>query len=336
MEAHRALPPDDEGVSVRHFAVPVARSLVRIGALLTLLVPVGLIAAGVEYLVAGGLVATASAAQFPTVADTSLYTSGLLAGVSFLLLFGVPLLVPVLWRRLRLGPRHFRALALVGVQCYAIGAGLLIGRGGVPGWWITFLLSCVGTLGWFAWQRRWRGDGMAPSILTGVVRPPVAPGQVWYAYVVGNRETKVRPVLVLKDSGGKRWVVVYLTSKEPHANVAHNYLEVAEGNLRGLPRRSWAHLSDTRALAKGRFRTYVGRMPGGLYQQVCESVGVSPREDAQVLREGRAGRVKGPAEVAMRHAFGASPPGLGSGAQAWGTDQTASLFLRELWRSLRT
>ena len=135
------------------------RSFKRIGALLGLVLPIAFAAAGIQYLIHSVAHWASAEQQINDPTSEQALNAGLIVGVSFIFLFLVTMLTPIVWRRVR-KPRYSRLIALLAVQSYAIGVGLLATEQKAS-WFVTFLLSSFGTIGWYAWRRRWRGHGIA-------------------------------------------------------------------------------------------------------------------------------------------------------------------------------
>jgi hypothetical protein len=172
---------------------------------------------------------------------------------------------------------------------------------------VTTAVAGVGNVTLWLWQRRWRGVGIAPTPLAGLLRPALHPGQVWYATVKGAKETKVRPVVVLHESVEfpGRFVVAYCTTQAPRTEWLQNqYVHVDYGVIRGLPKETWISTKDLRELKRPHFRTYLGVAPEQVYATVCSEGGVQPAPDARLIPEQRAGRGHGPVETALRNALG--------------------------------
>ena len=232
-------------------------------------------------------------------------TSGIRVLLAIIILFIVVFAVPAGWRR-NSAPQSLRLITYCGVQGIAVALGLLmLGYG----WWgaiIAWVVGGIGTVGWWAWQQRWKGSGIAPSPLTGVLRPPIVPGQVWYAFVHGHKENKIRPVMVLNwDAERSGWIVVYFTTQPPKSDrIASGYLTANVDQIRGLSQKNWVRVSDVRTLGRRAFRSYTGLAPSWLYEAACQRTGTVPSLDARTLDEEQAGRVLSPFELALLDALG--------------------------------
>ena len=308
--------------------------------LLVFVLPLAFIVAGLEYALRAAANLVSTSVSFLDSTQELIFQSGLLAGFSFFLLFVVTLLLPILWRHASWEQHQYKIAALIAVQCYALGFGLIFPVGSNFGWFIAFLLSLLGSLSWFTWQRRWRGQGPSPSPLSGIIRPQLHPGHIWYAYIPGAKEGKVRPVIVLKQADHKYWLVAYFTTHEPKEFFSEEYVEVPTGTVRGITRQSWIHISDLRVIPRKRFRVYVGPSPTALYARVCSSVRVTPQEEAITINEEKAGEVRGPAEQALRKTLGVPSFRAREGnvpvPKGREIDQAAWLFITELVRSLKS
>lgn len=220
-------------------------------------------------------------------------------GLSVTLALTTMTLTPLLWRVVS-QPLILRALLAATVQLLAVSAALLFPAPGV-GSVVALTLAGTGSIGWILWSKKWRGAGVAPSPLAGVLRPEIRPGQIWFAVVVGTATTKVRPVIVLgRPEGSSRWTVAYLTTQEPRPHLAEHYIEVPPGDLRGLPKGNWVSLRDPRTLPRPKFRSYNGLAPAWLYEAVCSAVGVDASSAALTIPEAHAGEQAGPVERFLR------------------------------------
>lgn len=173
-------------------------------------------------------------------------------------------------------------------------------------WWVAWWLGGLGTTGWWTWEQRWRGSGVAPSPLAGVLRPELHPGQIWFATISGRRQTKVRPIIVL-GSGPRKgtWSAAYFTSQSPrYENLAEFYTHVEAGVIRGIEVDNWVSLNDLRTLTRGDFRTYTGIAPTWLYETVCQAYDIVPDVHAHTVNEEKAGEAPAPTYLAILSALG--------------------------------
>lgn len=242
--------------------------------------------------------------NFSVPSYAEIFNIGLTVGVGFLLLLSTVLVIPVAWRKFS-DPKTLSRLAYVGLGNVAVAVGLLM-PDIFTAWWATWWVGGILTTSWWTWHERWRGSGVAPSPLAGVLRPELSSGQVWFASIHGKRETKVRPVIVL-GSGPRKgtWSVSYFTSQEPKTeHLASLYLHVPNGTLRGVSRDNWASISDLRTLTRGDFRTYTGIAPTALYRQICEGYGLTPDPSAHTVDETKAGTKPAPTHLAVLSALG--------------------------------
>lgn len=278
-----------------------------LGAALALL---GLPAAAVQQSLSMTIGQLSSYQEFAEASSEFAYRTGLRSGLGLVLLFAVTFGTPIAWRSSS-SPRALRSLVYLVAQASALACGLFI-----PFPWygsaLTMVLAGTGTLVWWAWQKRWRGSGVAPSALAGVLRPALRPGQVWYAIVPGNQQTKIRPVMLVKEAGSKRWLVSYFTSQPPKTDaVAASYIALPQGRIRGLTKDNWVNVADLRALAKRQFRSYAGIAPTWLYDSVCAAAQVTPADSAITIDEDSAGGGSGPVEAILRRLLGMSGPDAG-------------------------
>lgn len=250
-------------------------------------------------------------------AARALHAAAVNTAVALTVIVAVAVFVPWLWRH-QSHQGTLRLLALTAVTVTAAGVGVLI-----PGYWpglvAADLLGGLGLVAWWGWQRRWRGAGVAPSPLSGILRPLITPGQVWFAFVPGAHRDKVRPVLVLATPEPGRWLVAYFTTQPPPAHRAHEYLPTSTTGLRGLPDTGWLRLTDTRQVNRKAFRIYVGLAPHALYEAACTANNLTADPAARTLIEERPGRGLGPGEQAVRavllpgsHATPTRSPTLGT------------------------
>lgn len=232
------------------------------------------------------------------------FGTGISVGVGSILIIAAAIGTPILWARIS-NPSTLRLVAYLTIQQVAIGTGMLAPVDW-PGWYITWVLAGFGTAAWWAWQQRWRGTGVAPSPLAGILRPDIHPGQIWFAVIAGRKETKVRPVLVLNPDPNNpaRWLVAYFTTQAPKFDYLDQlYVQVPSGALRGLPKDNWVSMTDTRALNRNQFRVYTGLAPTWLYQAVCEGHKVAPNPLAWTIDETAAGHGESPFQTALLHAL---------------------------------
>lgn len=236
--------------------------------------------------------------------------------------------VPVVWRRSN-NPAVLRLCMYVSLQTVAVALGLLVSLNAGLGQFVSWAFGGAGTVVWWSWQKKWRGAGLAPSPLTGILKPAILPGQIWYAFVQGRQEGKVRPVLVLNWDGTRHgWICAYFTSQPPPSpKIAAGYIAADVGAVRGLDKRNWLRVSETRALGRRAFRSYTGLAPRWLYDAACVRAGCPPHADARTVDERSAGHSKTAFELALLDALGVrqtARQGMGEDAKA------ASSFLRRL------
>lgn len=264
----------------------------------------GIPAASVESFLDAYILWAAFQLNFEVAAYAYTFANAVNAAFGVLFLLGTPLLVPALWRKFS-RPGVLRTVAYLAVQTIAIGVGLVI-PDFANGSLVTLALAGAGTIGWWNWQLRWRGVGVAPSPLAGVLRPHVDPGQIWFGIVPGRQQTKVRPVMVLDvDPDGKHWHVAYFTTQPPkNTQYAKNYISVPAGVLRGFQKDNWVSLGDTRSLSRSQFRTYTGLAPKWLYEQVCAAHGITPSADSWTIDEEVAGQGHSPVYKTIAKALG--------------------------------
>lgn len=233
------------------------------------------------------------------------FAIGFRVGLGMLIAFGTTVGTPWLWRHTE-SPALLRAIASTSIQAYGLAVGLIIPPP-LPGYLITGIISGVGIVTLWLWQRRWRGVGIAPAPLAGILRPAIHPGQIWYATIAGNKETKIRPIIVLGESpdNESRWNIAYCTTQPPRSDWMNaQYVHIPYGVVRGLPKETWVSARDLRDIPRSRFRTYLGLVPDAVYRELCEAANLEPAPDARVISEDRAGRQPGPMEAALRNALG--------------------------------
>lgn len=211
------------------------------------------------------------------------FTIGMRVGFAVILILSTWLLLPFLWR-ITSSPRMLRLIAYVSIQVWALSAGLALPTNDTGGWATWYLAGC-GTVAWWVWQSRWRGAGVAPSPIAGLLRPELHSGQIWYAVVTGARDTKVRPVIILGAAEDNKWMIAYSTSQEPREHLAQHYIAVPHGGLRGLPKENWVSLRDPRPLSRRQFRTYTGLAPEWLYKEICKKVNFTADPHAFTIKE---------------------------------------------------
>lgn len=283
--------------------------------------PIALIVLGLAFVT--DLITFSVGFTVPSYAE--IFNIGLNVGLGFVLLIGTVVLTPLLWRRFS-NPKTLIKLAYLSVVLISISIGMLI-PDIFAGWWIVWWLGGLSTTAWWTWNQRWRGSGVAPSPLAGVLRPELHPGQIWFSSVKGRKETKVRPVIVL--SSGPRagtWYVAYFTSQAPrNEQLEAMYLKVERGTLRGINIDNWISLADIRTLTRGDFRTYTGIAPTWLYAKVCEAYDIQPDGSAHTVDELKAGERPAPTHLAVLSALGLRKPqtdnsqALTEATQSWRT-----------------
>lgn len=273
--------------------------------------------------------------EFLDPVTATVFQTGLQLGMGFVLLFVTLTATPLLWRQTA-SPRLLRLLALIASLNMVVGLFLLFPPP-LPMWPFAGVLAIGVSAMWWRWQSRWRGTGVAPSALSGVLRPRLRAGQIWFAFIKGEQETKVRPVLVMKATGKQRWLVAYFTTQEPPAGVAGEYLSLSARDLRGMDRQQWLRCADLRALQRNQLRTYVGIAPTALYQDACTNAGVSPDPLTRTLDEVTPGGDRGPFERALRQSLGVYR--IGEPRKTKDDDREVSILAAQtvgvLWRRSR-
>jgi hypothetical protein len=264
-------------------------------------VPIATLVVGIKALIAQ--VASISSVQI--LSYQQVYQLGITGGISLLLLIGTLSLTPLAWRKIS-NPATLTRLAYVAIVLIAIALGILISGPTSSVFWISWWIGGVGTAAWWTWRQRWRGDGVAPSPLAGVLRPEIYPGQIWFASVPGKQSTKVRPVIVLnKVPNSTQWLVAYFTSQAPkYDKFKKMYLHVPKGTIRGLSVDNWASLVDAKTLSRTYFRTYTGLAPTWLYESVMNSYGIPINPMARTINEVSAGENTAPTHKAILKLLG--------------------------------
>jgi PemK-like, MazF-like toxin of type II toxin-antitoxin system len=254
---------------------------------------VGLPAGAVEALLGSSVLNLVEYIEGPNSLANYTLLIGVRVGLGAFICFGVTVGTPWLWRHAD-RPAVLRLIASGAVQGYALGIGLFV-PDLLDSFITTTVIAGVGNVTLWLWQRRWRGVGIAPTPLAGLLRPAIHPGQVWYATVKGSKETKVRPVVVLEESAHYpgRFIIAYCTTQAPRTEwMQYQYIHVPYGVIRGLPKETWISTKDLRELKRPNFRTYLGVAPEKVYREVCKD--------------------SGPVETALRNALGlehtATPP----------------------------
>lgn len=236
-----------------------------------------------------------------TVKDINIFS--MMAGLSLLLMLSVVVIVPIIWRRLRSISLQ-RLLLYTAIQVFGIALGL-IGLSNIFSVTFTIIMVTISTRFWWYWEGRWRGVGRSPSLISGLIRPALHPGQIWFAFVKGEKETKSRPVMILASGENNKWIVAYCTSREPKYEAQKKYLlSVPVGTIRGIEKASWINLSDVRPLKRNQFRTYIGLAPRFLYEEVCGKASVEMDSQSWTIPEESAGSAYGPLESEIRRSLG--------------------------------
>jgi hypothetical protein len=213
----------------------------------------------------------------------------------------------MLWRKTA-DPTILRIIIYIAVQLIAVSFSLIMPYTDIVGYIAALSLGGVGTIGWWAWQYKWRGSGVAPSLLTGILKPTIEPGQIWFATVPGHVTTKVRPILVLrKREEANGWHVAYFTTQEPKSEkISAGYIVAHLGQIRGLNKENWIQIYDIKTLGKRAFRSYTGLSPFWLYTEACERANLIPDADARTIDEVVAGAAAGPLQASLLSALGIS------------------------------
>lgn len=253
--------------------------------------------------------------------QASIFNTGINVGIGFLLLIGTLILTPLAWRRFS-NPKVLTRLAYLAVLSISVGAGMLM-PDVITSWWLAWWLGGLGTTAWWTWEQRWRGSGVAPSPLAGVLRPEIHPGQIWFATVRGSKQTKVRPVIVLSSGPRKgTWYAAYFTSQAPkYENLQPYYSLIPAGIIRGIEVDNWVSLNDLRTQMRKDFRTYTGIAPTWLYEKVCNAYDIAPDSHAHTVNEERAGEAAAPTYLAVLSALGLKKPTdkINETSQSWKT-----------------
>jgi hypothetical protein len=256
---------------------------------------------GVKWLIAQIAAATTISVQ----SYQDIYQLGITGGISLLLLIATLTLTPLAWRKIS-NPTTLTKLAYTAIFLLAVALGMLISGPISSVFWISWWLGGVGTAAWWTWRQRWRGDGVAPSPLAGVLRPEIHPGQIWFASVPGKQATKVRPIIVLNlIPESNQWLVAYFTSQAPkYEKFKKMYLKVPKGTIRGLSIDNWVSLNDAKTLSRTYFRTYTGLAPTWLYKQAMEAYGIPYNPLARTINEELAGENPAPTHKAVLKLLG--------------------------------
>jgi mRNA-degrading endonuclease toxin of MazEF toxin-antitoxin module len=238
-------------------------------------------------------------------ASRGVYQVGLSVGFALLLLMGVLALTPLIWRKIS-KPKNLIILAYFSITSIAIIIGMLFSGSVSSTFWLSWWLGGVSTAAWWAWEQRWRGMGVAPSPLAGVLRPEMYPGQIWFASVHGKQSTKVRPVVILKPlPDGVHWQVAYFTTQKPkYEKFKKMYLNVPIGTIRGIAVENWVSLVDVQSLSRSKFRTYIGLAPTTLYEKVMEAYGFALETNARTIDEEIAGQQIAPSHKSILNILG--------------------------------
>lgn len=235
----------------------------------------------------------------------NIYELGITGGISLLILIGTVALTPVAWRKFS-KPETLTKLAYIALMLISIGLGILISASSLTIFWASWWLGGVATAAWWTWSQRWRGEGVAPSPLAGVLKPEIHPGQIWFASVPGKQMTKVRPVIVLNPiPNTTQWLVAYFTSQKPkYKKFEKLYRPVPKGTIRGLSIDNWVAIADAKTVARSYFRTYTGLAPTKLYEEVMEAYGIPVNPLARTIDEDMAGENAAPTHKAILKLLG--------------------------------
>lgn len=229
------------------------------------------------------------------------FQTGLRIGIALLSIIATIVILPAIWRMIS-KPNILRWVAYFAIQIIAVAAGL-ISSNALTGAVVTAILAGGGSAAWWLWQKKWKGTGVAPSPLAGVLKPEMRSGQIWYAVIVGNQDTKIRPVIILKPAENNMWKVAYMTTQPPKEHLKAYYFQVPDNSLRGFMKDNWISLRDPRDLVRKNFKSYTGLAPTWLYQELCKKLDMEPDPHAFTVDETKAGEGVGPVEDLIRHAF---------------------------------
>lgn len=265
----------------------------------------GLPIAGTVLAIKGLIAQIAAATSISVQSYQDIYQLGITGGISLLLMIGTITLTPLAWRKIS-NPETLTRLAYTAIFLLTVSLGILISGPTSSIFWISWWLGGVGTAAWWTWRQRWRGDGVAPSPLAGVLRPEIHPGQIWFASVPGKQTTKVRPVIVLNPiPNSAQWLVAYFTSQEPkYDKFKKMYLHIPKGTIRGLSIDNWVSLVDAKTLSRTYFRTYTGLAPTWLYESVMEAYKIPINPMARTINEDVAGENAAPTHKALLKLLG--------------------------------
>lgn len=233
------------------------------------------------------------------------YELGILGGTSLILLISTITLTPLAWRKIS-KPETLTKLAYIALFLLSFALGILISAPFLNVFWVSWWLGGVATAAWWTWSQRWRGEGVAPSPLAGVLKPEIHPGQIWFASVPGKQVTKVRPIIVLNPvPNSPQWLVAYFTSQKPkYQKFEKMYKFVPKGTIRGLSIDNWVSVADAKTLARSYFRTYTGLAPTKLYEDVMAAYGIPPNPLARTINEVSAGENTAPTHKAILKLLG--------------------------------
>lgn len=235
------------------------------------------------------------------------YQLGLSAGLSFILMIAIISTTPFLWKKIKT-PKNLVLLAYITFSLFAVALGMLFSGSVITVLLLSWWIGGVSAAAWWTWEQRWRGLGLAPSPLTGVLRPEIQAGQIWFASVQGKQSTKVRPVIVLHPTeDGLRWIVAYFTTQKPkYEKFEKMYLSIPGGLIRGVSIDNWISLVDAQNLTRSNFRTYTGLAPTWVYESVIESYGLDLDPSAKTIDEESAGKNIAPSHKFVLRLFGVS------------------------------
>lgn len=235
----------------------------------------------------------------------NVYELGITGGISLLILIGTVALTPIAWRKFS-KPETLTRLAYLALFLISVGLGILVSAPTISIFWLSWWLGGVSTAAWWTWSQRWRGEGVAPSPLAGVLKPEIHPGQIWFASVPGKQVTKVRPVIVLNPvPNSPQWLVAYFTSQKPkYQKFEKMYRFVPKGTIRGLSIDNWVAVADAKTIARSYFRTYTGLAPTKLYEEVMEAYGIPVNPLARTINEDAAGENAAPTHKAILKLLG--------------------------------
>lgn len=199
------------------------------------------------------------------------------SGVAIGILAAVCRWAPRAWQRLTTATGR-RSVAFLCVSLCAAAIGLMFPRSVMhaTGTMISLIAAVGGFRLWNLWRKRWCGAGENPNLLTGLIRPPIRAGQLWWT--VPSRDdghSGLRAVLVIGRHPGGSWDVAPVTFEDQSA-CPSGQIHMSPQRIRQLTSAGWLNLTDRTLIGRDQLGSYIGKTPYSFHREVCAHVGGLP------------------------------------------------------------